>query len=72
LFSLLDAPAGPASGPEQAVGAMIGLLMLGITAMIAALAIGFVFSSMTIIYALMRKKVDQTPIEKIWVHLEQR
>jgi hypothetical protein len=49
---------------------MIGLLMLAITALIAAMAVSFIFSSMTIVYALMRRKVDQTPVEKIWVHLE--
>jgi hypothetical protein len=70
LFSLLGAPAAPAGGPEQFAGAMIGLLMLAITALIAAMAVSFIFSSMTIVYALMRRKVDQTPVEKIWVHLE--
>jgi hypothetical protein len=43
--------------------------MLGITALIAAMTISYVFSGMTIIYALMRKKVDKTPIRKIWVDL---
>jgi len=48
---------------------LIGALMLGITALIAAMVISYAFSSLTIIYALMRKKVDKTPIRKIWVHL---
>jgi hypothetical protein len=48
---------------------MIGILMLGITMLIAAMVVSYAFSSLTVIYALMRKKVDKTPIRKIWVHL---
>jgi len=69
LFSLLGASAGATDWSEHLAGVIVGLLMLAITAFIAALSISFVFSSMTIIYALMRKKVDQTPIEKVWMHL---
>jgi hypothetical protein len=70
LFSLLGAAAGPTNLSEQVAGVMVGLLMLVITALIAAIAVSFIFSSMTIIYAMMRRKVDQTPIEKIWTHIE--
>jgi hypothetical protein len=70
LFSLLNASAGAANGPERLAAMIVGLLMLAITTLIAALVVSFAFSSMTIIYALIRKKVDQTPIGKIWVYLE--
>ncbi|MBN2512801.1 MAG: hypothetical protein JXB18_07675 [Sedimentisphaerales bacterium] len=70
LFYLLNAPADPANWSEKAAGVMIGILMLGITALIAALVISYIFSSMTIIYSLMRRKVDKVPIQKVWVCLE--
>ena len=71
LFSLLNTSAGPLDGPEHVAAFIIGLLMLAITSLIAAMMLSFAFSSMTIIYALMRKKVDQIPIEKIWIYLKQ-
>ncbi len=70
LFYLLNAPAGPANWSEKIASVMIGILMLGITALIAALVISYIFSSMTIIYSLMRRKVDKVPIQKVWVCLE--
>lgn len=69
IFYLLSAPASPTTWSECAASILIGSLMLGITALIAAMTISYVFSGMTIIYALMRKKVDKTPIRKIWVDL---
>jgi hypothetical protein len=71
LFSLLNAPAQALDGPERLAALIIGLLMLAITTLIAAMMVSFAFSSMTIIYALMRKKVDQTPVGKIWSYLKQ-
>jgi hypothetical protein len=71
LFSLLNAPAQALDGTERLAALIIGLLMLAITTLIAATMLSFAFSSMTIIYALMRKKVDQTPVGKIWSYLKQ-
>jgi hypothetical protein len=68
LFYLLSAPADPTSWSERVAGSLIGVLMLGITVLIAAMVISYAFSGLTIIYALMRKKVDKTPIRKVWVH----
>ncbi|MEN6307330.1 MAG: hypothetical protein ABFD91_06190 [Anaerohalosphaeraceae bacterium] len=70
LFYLLNAPAGPANWSETVASVMIGILMLGITALIAAMVISYIFSGMTIIYALMRKKVDKVPIQRVWICLE--
>jgi uncharacterized membrane protein YjgN (DUF898 family) len=70
LFSLLNTSSGAVGPSEQAASVIVEMLMLGITSLIAALVISFAFSSMTIIYAMMRKKVDQTPVGKIWVYLE--
>ncbi|MGH2272002.1 hypothetical protein ACQ9LF_09405 [Anaerohalosphaeraceae bacterium U12dextr] len=70
LFYLLNAPAGPANWSEKIASVMIGVLMLGITALIAAMVISYIFSSMTIIYSLMRRKVDKVPIQKVWISLE--
>lgn len=69
LFYLLSAPADPLSWSERIASMLIGILMLGITTLIAAMVVSYVFSGLTIIYALMRKKVDKTPIRKVWVHL---
>lgn len=69
MFYLLSAPADPLTWSEGVASVLIGALMLGITALIAAMVISYAFSSLTIIYALMRKKVDKTPIRKIWIHL---
>lgn len=68
MFYLLNAPADPATWSERIASAMIGVLMLAITSLIAAMVISYIFSSLTIIYALMRKKVDKTPIQKVWVY----
>jgi hypothetical protein len=69
MFYLLSAPADPITWSERVASVLIGALMLGITSLIAAMVISYTFSSLTIIYALMRKKVDKTPIRKIWIHL---
>lgn len=68
LFSLLNTSAGAVSGSEQTASVIIEMMMLAITTLIAAMVVSFAFSSMTIIYAMMRKKVDQTPIPKIWIY----
>lgn len=70
LFSLLNTSAAATSGPERLASVIVEMLMLAITTLIAAMVVSFAFSSMTIIYAMMRKKVDQTPIGKIWIYLE--
>ncbi len=69
IFYLLNAPADPNTWSERIASVLIGVLMLGITALIAAMVISYTFSSLTIIYALMRKKVDKTPIPQVWIHL---
>jgi hypothetical protein len=69
LFSLLNTSPAATGGPEWLASIIVEMLMLAITTLIAAMVVSFAFSSMTIIYAMMRKKVDQTPIGKIWIYL---
>lgn len=70
LFSLLNTSAGAVTGSERVASTIVEMLMLAITMLIAAMVVSFAFSGMTIIYAMMRKKVDQTPIGKIWIYLD--
>lgn len=69
LFSLMENAASP-QGAAETVGAfLIHLFFLLIAGLMAAYVINYVLCASTVVYALMRKKVDQTPVETIFVHL---
>lgn len=55
---------------EAAASFMIHLAVLFIIALLAAFVVSFYFSGCTIIYALMREKVDHVSTDHIYVHLE--
>lgn len=69
LFSLTDNIASP-QGAAETVGAFcIEVFFLLIVGLLAAYVINYVLCASTVVYALMRKKVDSTPVETIFVHL---
>ena len=49
---------------------VIRLFMLGIIGILLSYIVSYFFSSATVIYALMRKKVDGVNTDQIYVHLE--
>jgi hypothetical protein len=65
-------PAVQAQGwSETLTTVVIRLCMLGIVGVLLSYIVSYFFSSATVIYALMRKKVDGVKAERIYVHLEQ-
>lgn len=71
LLSFLTMPSDSAVWSESISSVVIYLFMLGIVGILLSYIISYFFSSATVVYALMRKKVDGMEIEKIFVHLEQ-
>ncbi len=67
-MNLMTWPAsGGLSWPEYYFGAVpLGLSQLMLLGLLAAFVISFYFSAQTIIYALMRKKVDNTPLCEVY------
>ena len=70
LLSFLTAPSASTVWSESASSVVIYLFMLGIVGILLSYIVSYFFSSATVIYALMRKKVDKTEPEQIFVHLE--
>lgn len=70
LFYLLAAPGQSAGWSESVAAYIISFILLGIVAVMMSCMLTFAFSSMTIIYALLRKKADKLPIDQIWVKLD--
>ena len=55
---------------ESAASFIIYLFLLAIVGLLLSYIVSYLFSSATVIYALMRKKVDAFNTDKIYVHLE--
>lgn len=70
LLSFLTTPSASAVWSESASSFVIYLFMLGIVGILLSYIVSYFFSSATVIYALMRKKVDKIEPEQIFVHLE--
>lgn len=69
LFSLIENTATP-QGAAETIGAFcIYVFFLLIVGLLAAYVINYVLCASTVVYALMRKKVDGTPVETIFVRL---
>ena len=66
-FENLSGPAFDATsgGTEWVAAFIIHIFVLAILALIVAFIVSFYFSANTIIYALLRNKVDNTPIDEI-------
>jgi uncharacterized membrane protein YgaE (UPF0421/DUF939 family) len=60
-----------ANGAQIFAGWVIYLLVLLVIGLVVAFIFSFYFSANTIIYALLRKKVDDTAIEDVYTQLEQ-
>lgn len=56
---------------ESLAASLIYLLLLAVFGLVASFVISFYFSANTIIYALMRKHVDDTALEDVYTELEQ-
>ena len=71
LLSFLNTTSDPMRFGESATAFVIRLFMLGIVAILLSYVISYFFSATTVIYALMRKKVDKIETNRIHIHLEQ-
>lgn len=56
---------------ESAAGFMVNIAMLIIVAILLSCVVSYFFCSSTVIYALMRKKVDRVEPGQVYKHLEQ-
>jgi hypothetical protein len=70
LLSFLTIPSASTGWSESIASGVIYLFMLGIVGILLSYIVSYFFSSATVIYALMRKKVDKIEAEQIFVHLE--
>ena len=69
--NLLGSSAASANWTESVAGFLIYLLMLAVIGLLASFIISFYFSANTIIYSLMRKRVDNTALEEIYTPSEE-
>jgi len=70
FFRLLSTPAEAANWSEAFASFLISLAMLFIIGLVMALIVSYFFSSVTVLYSLMRKKVDKISFSRVDVHLE--
>lgn len=71
FMKLSGAPLPPATTFSEAAGALLVQLSLWVVlGLIIAVIVSFYFSANTIIYSLMRKKVDNTALDDIYTHFE--
>ena len=69
---LVDMPnLAEANWSVQIAGVIVYLLLLAVVALLVSFIISFYFSANTIIYSLMRKKVDNTPLEDVYSPFEE-
>ncbi|HUT30582.1 MAG TPA: hypothetical protein VMX13_12380 [Sedimentisphaerales bacterium] len=71
LGLLQTSTVAPANGTEWFAALLIKLFVLAVIGLIVAFIMSFYFSASTIIYALMRKTVDNTPLEDIYKTTEE-
>ncbi len=70
FFHLLNAPRDAANWSEQVASFLIFLTLLFLVGLIMSLIVSYFFSCITVLYALMRKKVDKVDFSQVDVHLE--
>ncbi len=70
FFLLIGPNAGPACATESVAAFVIYATMLLVVGVIVAFVISFYFCAGTIIYALMRRKVDQVDMGRVYTALE--
>ncbi|MBA7477675.1 hypothetical protein ES707_13089 [subsurface metagenome] len=66
LYGLLVLP----GGTESVAAFLVYLCLLAVVGLIVSFIISFYFSANTIIYSLMRNRVDNTALEDIYTHFE--
>jgi hypothetical protein len=66
-----SAGAAPASWSESVAAFVVYLLVLLVIGLVVSFIMSFYFSANTIIYSLMRNKVDSTPLEDIYTYSEE-
>ena len=71
FLNILSKASGAANISESFMSYWIYFFLLIIIGFLLAYIISYVFSAATVIYALMRKKVDHVAYEQVYLHLEQ-
>ena len=71
FLNILTKASDSVNWSESVASVVIYLFLLMIVGILLAYIISYVYSTATIIYALMRKKVDGEAYEQIYMHLEQ-
>jgi len=72
FMNLVDPPDLAAANWSQTVAAvMVYMLLLAVVVLVVSFIISFYFSANTIIYSLMRKKVDNTALEDVYTLSEE-
>lgn len=71
FLNILNKASDAANWSETAASYVIYLFLLIIVGFLLAYIISYVLSAATVIYALMRKKVDHVDYEQVYLHLEQ-
>lgn len=70
FFHLLNTPLEAANWSEQAASFLIRLSLLFIVGLVMALVVSYFFSAITVLYGLMRKKVDKIGFTQVDIQLE--
>jgi hypothetical protein len=71
FLDFLQQTSEPAVWSESLASFIIYVCMLVIVGLLLAYLVSYFFSAATVVYALMRKKVDNVEMNRIYVHLEQ-
>lgn len=71
FLNILSKASAAGGWSESFAAYVIYIFLLMIVGLLLAYIISYVFSASTIIYALMRKKVDQVELDQAFMHLEQ-
>jgi hypothetical protein len=72
FMNLFGSPALATPNPTESLAAfLVYLFLLVVVGLVVSVIISFYFSANTIIYSLMRKGVDNTALEDIYMHLDE-
>jgi hypothetical protein len=71
FFDLLGGNAGPVNMTESIASFMINIAVLLVIGLVVAFVVSFYFCSSTIVYSLMRRKVDNVDMDRVYIPLEQ-
>lgn len=71
FLNILNKASGATNWSETAASYVIYMFLLIIVGFLLAYIISYIFSAATIIYALMREKVDHVGYDQVYLHLEQ-